>query len=478
MDFSIDRSANTVTVQINSPFLGEQASALVDAIREFEGIDLLILDFTNSRYINSSGISSLIEIYKLTRNKKLLVRLAGLTREVRDFFIHARLDELFALEDELEGLSVEEYIERLQDAEDLDRVIEKLVELDDAAIIPLRNAMDSENELIRAGAVLALGKLDDSASVPRLCQMLLQDESSQTRQAVAFSMGYLLDDRSVEPLIQALEDPQTDVAEAAAASLGILGSEEVREQLTTKLFHENPRVRGVAAQALGMISDKRVHSSLQELVKDSDPWVRTCAIQALGWMRCHQAVHTLVAALGDDDMRVREAAAASLGRIKAPESIAPLSTSLADENMWVAYFAAKALGQIGDKASIEPLMSTYHATPYENVKIAILYSLRELCAHEASDIFRDAFESSNEDLRKEAVLGLGRIMHNDLSNILRRALKDTNWTVRYAALEMVILHHLHELHDDLQDCLAHETEDIVRNHIAKALTHLQRRGEQ
>lgn len=477
MEFSIERSGNTATVLIKDAFLGENAKGLLAAIEELGIIDLLIMDFSQSNYINSSGISALIEIYKQTRARKYMVRLTGLSREIRDFFFHARLDEFFAIEDELEGLGIEQYVELLQDDEKRDLAIDKLVEMDDAAVLPMRNAIHSENELIRSGAITVLGKLDDSYMASRFSDILLHDESSFVRQAAAYALGFLLDEQTVPALISALEDNSSEVAEAAAASLSIFGSDEVREQLTGKLFHENPRVRGVAAQALGMISDKRVHKSLESLVADADPWVRVCAVQALGWMRSHPSVTVLIEALGDNDMRVREAAASSLGRIKSPDSIEPLGKSLFDENMWVAYFAAKALGQIGDKHAIAPLMHAYKTTSHENIKIAVLYALRELTAVEASEVYLDAFRSRNEDLRKEALMCLGKVFHQDLPAILRKALKDINWTVRYAALEIITLHQLRDMEEDLKLCLANESEDIVRNQIAKALTHLARRSQ-
>ena len=58
---------------------------------------VLLLDFTDVRYIDSSGLATLVEYYKNSRGYSGQLAVAGLSPRVRSIFELVRLGEVFAI---------------------------------------------------------------------------------------------------------------------------------------------------------------------------------------------------------------------------------------------------------------------------------------------------------------------------------------------------------------------------------------------
>ena len=58
---------------------------------------LLLLDFTEVRYIDSSGLATLVEYYKNARSFSGRLAVAGLSNRVRGIFDLVRLSEVFGV---------------------------------------------------------------------------------------------------------------------------------------------------------------------------------------------------------------------------------------------------------------------------------------------------------------------------------------------------------------------------------------------
>jgi anti-sigma B factor antagonist len=62
-----------------------------------EKLPALILDFTEVRYIDSSGLATLVEYYKLSRAYSGQLAVASLSKRVRSIFDLVRLGEIFGI---------------------------------------------------------------------------------------------------------------------------------------------------------------------------------------------------------------------------------------------------------------------------------------------------------------------------------------------------------------------------------------------
>ncbi len=76
----------------NSPKLRQQLSAQIN-----HGINKILIDFAKVKYIDSSGLATLIEGYqKLTKNKGEL-KLCAMNKSIMDIFEVSRLNDVFSI---------------------------------------------------------------------------------------------------------------------------------------------------------------------------------------------------------------------------------------------------------------------------------------------------------------------------------------------------------------------------------------------
>jgi len=110
---------------------------------------------------------------------------------------------------------------------------------------------------------------------------LLKDKNleSSRRSRVVEALGEIKDPRAVEPLIENLKDDYA--CDESAVALKRIGGRTV-DQLILALKSENPLMRERAAYALGYIEDQRAINPLKELLKDENEDVRNSAERALG----------------------------------------------------------------------------------------------------------------------------------------------------------------------------------------------------
>ena len=76
----------------HSPKLRQLLQAKVSA-----RVPLLLLDFTEVAYIDSSGLATLVEYYKNSRGYSGRLAVAGLSNRVRSIFDLVRLSEIFGV---------------------------------------------------------------------------------------------------------------------------------------------------------------------------------------------------------------------------------------------------------------------------------------------------------------------------------------------------------------------------------------------
>jgi len=60
-----------------------------------EQCDIVIIDFSEVVYLNSSGLRELIQIMKFTMEHNSILYLAQLSEDIMKIFIHTNLDRLF-----------------------------------------------------------------------------------------------------------------------------------------------------------------------------------------------------------------------------------------------------------------------------------------------------------------------------------------------------------------------------------------------
>lgn len=218
---------------------------------------------------------------------------------------------------------------------------------------------------------------------------------------------------SLTPLQFAIEQQRTRLSSAdleerrdAVSRLGAMRHPAASRAVLPGLQDAEPIVRATSIAALLSLPPEESAASLLPLLNDKDVLVRREAAYALGRTKSQTAVPLLIDLLRFDKIdEVRGAAAVALGAIENEAAVIPLLGVLTgqaaqikkqkakpEQNPFVLRSAARALGQIGTRASVTVLIAAL-----EN-------------------------EHSEDDLRREAAIALGRIGDQTALPALRNAL--------------------------------------------------------
>lgn len=191
------------------------------------------------------------------------------------------------------------------------------------------NSLVAPDERERGLAAWTLGKIGREGDIPRLEQVVRDDEDIHVRMNAARAIGDIGGQSALPVLIGLLDH---DDAELVAAVINALGS---------------PR-HAAACEPLGEIAvDLKRSGRLRELAIDS--LIRIGTPQTRPWME---------RALGDYHNGVRSVAAFGLGKLGDPRSVPALASLADDGSQKVRANAAQALGMIGNggaRAALEKL---------------------------------------------------------------------------------------------------------------------------
>jgi HEAT repeat protein len=272
----------------------------------------------------------------------------------------------------------------------------------DVVVEPLVKAIQHENHIVRMGAVLALGGVQDERSREALLRAL-DGADADVRKAGLQVLWNFEGEEVTEALEQALmKDPQYDDRSIAVAGLQRRGDipENIQAQaayhvllgnwdvaatfggnavgpLMDALQSKDSNARVQAAGILQKIGDPRAIEPLAPLLTEPEDSVRYAAVSALAAIGGEGVVEPLTQALKDSNAGAREMATQGLGACGDPRAVEPLCATLKDLNSEVRGMAAKALGQLADSRAVEPLVAAL-CDEDEEVQVAVADALGKL----------------------------------------------------------------------------------------------------
>ncbi|MDH5640708.1 MAG: HEAT repeat domain-containing protein [Nitrospira sp.] len=190
-----------------------------------------------------------------------------------------------------------------------------------------------------------------------------------------------------------------------------------------------------AEQVTGL-EEERVKDEIEiqiDLLDDPDWVVRREAVITLGEMGDERCIAPLAKALRDGDWQVREVAVDAMGQV-GPPAVELLIKLLRDWD--VRKYAILALGKIRDERVLAPLMLQLRNDEFKDDAINALVELGEPAVSRLVAALRD----KDENMRKSAVLALGRIRSGEAVDPLIEMIGDKDWFIRLtaaAALEAI-----------------------------------------
>lgn len=110
MVFQVQKSDDITIVDVDGQLIvGNRQELKQKVLEELErGERKFLIDFTNTGYIDSSGLGVLVSLSKKIREQEGELRLAGLNEDLRTLFELTKLDTLFIItdtrEEALQGL--------------------------------------------------------------------------------------------------------------------------------------------------------------------------------------------------------------------------------------------------------------------------------------------------------------------------------------------------------------------------------------
>src|SRR5262249_53006678 len=204
------------------------------------------------------------------------------------------------------------------------------------------------------------------------------------------------------------------------------GMEPATDELTDQVAAE---VRGEPASTQDlpgeqadrvMLEEEKVKDEIDiqiDLLKDPDWVVRREAAITLGEMGDERCVEPLCHALRDGDWQVREVAIEGLGQIGSP-AVESLIKLLRDWD--VRKYAIAALGKIRDERVLDRLMTQLRNDEFKDDAVNALVELGQ----PALSRLIKALKDRDENVRKQAVLALGRIKETEAIDPLIEMLAD------------------------------------------------------
>jgi cyclophilin family peptidyl-prolyl cis-trans isomerase len=251
----------------------------------------------------------------------------------------------------------------------------------DAASAQIAVFLRDADSTIRCRAVVALGRVQDPASIPALVERL-DDPDRATRHAAVFALGQIGTSAVVGPLVRAAQSEDRAVVERALVALGKSRDKAATGRLLMFLRHTDPALRASAAHGLSYLGDSTAVPGLVEVLADSSAVVRGQALHALERIGDTRGADAALRLARDGDPEVRAFALRAIGRLGAERTADPrLAVALAPafrESEWrLRALAARAAGATRTRFATADLL---HALddPSTNVREAAVAALGEL----------------------------------------------------------------------------------------------------
>jgi len=239
-------------------------------------------------------------------------------------------------------------------------------------------------------------------------KMLEANDAELTRDAIA-KASQLRSGRFMTALIALIFSPDDKTQNRAIQALGLLGDKRAVPALAKLLpTARNARLLNNIAFALQRLDDRAFTHEIQRMVTHKQGVIRMNAAFVLGDIRQPKSLPLLERSLADPSERVQLEAVLAISKLApAPEAVRLLEKATTSKSAGVRETAIQAVAHHGNERSI-PLLEKLLGQPGQPDEM-ILHAIYRLSAGKRSDlIYERLFRGDDDDVRKRAAIVLGK----------------------------------------------------------------------
>jgi HEAT repeat protein len=267
----------------------------------------------------------------------------------------------------------------------------------------------------------------------------LNDTDSEVRVLACETLSRLGVTTVVPKLFNLLSDANLRVVHSAIAAIQALGTREAR---TLAIEASQSPIAGVRRSALNILSyfgDASATQPLLKGLKDPDNRVREAALQGLPYLEDLSAQEVLYDFARDTNIRMKSLAMRAIGQLpKSTErAFSVLLKGIKDQDAWVRYYACQSLGRLGyDSAATE--ISLLLSDEAGQVRVSAVEALSNLNSKEAHIALRMAVQSTDADVKRAALVGLGISRRPEDLPIILAEINSSDAPTRLIALSALV----------------------------------------
>jgi HEAT repeat protein/cyclophilin family peptidyl-prolyl cis-trans isomerase len=335
--------------------------------------------------------------------------------------------------------------------------------------------LKSDDPLVRLRAVEVIGRIQDAQDVPRLLPLLKDPDARVVREA-AFALGQIGSRDATADLIELNKQASGTLKPVIAEALGKIGGPEAIAELDGMLHAFHSSLRRAAALGLARTADPSIIDPLLVLMNDADPKVAASAIYGLEKVESDRVIDAVTPFLRNDDPRLRAQAARTLGKQKAKDAVDELVRCLKDADETVLINAADALGAIlEDSKEKKPVDALGHLTarnPSHHVRKAAVIALGKIGHKNAKNYLAQTILDEQPGIRAESYKALARTLHKGAVVFLGTGLQDSERIVRAATVEALGMTGDDEQAQKLISFAKSEQDPLIRAAAVRGLSNL------
>ncbi len=322
----------------------------------------------------------------------------------------------------------------------------------------LEKAAVSHHKSLQMHALYAMAQIQSTEALPTVWTVMDKAKDEQVLMACLYALTEIPDQRSIPQVTRLLSSRNPTVLHWAMSTLGALNAKEAVLLISDHLHDPHSMVRATAATVLGELQALPAEDMLVQHLADpkESEEVKVAVAKALMTMKSKKgsayfwkalqnpdletSVHlTYALALANSDgaayhqeflnrleakeFSTRFVAAVALG-VMGDKKALPLLTEALDHGYpQIRRFAILGLEAIADPHAIQALAATANDDKDPLVRILCASSLMSLGHPEYEVLLWDGLESKSEDIRTEALIGLGLHMNEVIYQKLKWYLK-------------------------------------------------------